>query len=229
MSSTEPSHLSEYKAGPRSRMRRRTERASYDRAAVHAVLDEGLVAHVGIAEGEQPFVLPMVYVRVGESVYLHGARGSRLLRALSGGKPLCLTVTLLDGLVLARSAFHHSMNFRSVTVYGTPQAVEDEQEKLEVMDALVEHVCAGRTADARPANPAESKATSLIRIDIEEAAVKARSGPPIDDEADYGLDCWAGVIPLQETAGVPVADPRMPADCAVPDYVAPGAIARRHR
>jgi uncharacterized protein len=193
----------------RSTVRRLPQRASYEEAAIHAILDEGLVAHVGLAVDGQPYVLPMVYGRVGRTLYLHGASVSRLARQLALGVPVCLTVTLLDGLVLARSAFHHSANDRSVVALGTAALVTDEAEKLRALEAFTDHVLRGRWAEVRPPNVQELKATSVLRLPLGEASAKVRSGPPKDDEEDLGLDCWAGVLPLRLTALAPVDDPQL--------------------
>ena len=191
---------------PRTRLRRRPERGSYDRAVVEAVLDDGLVCHLGFAVDGQPFVIPTTYARVGDVVYVHGAAASRMLRELREGVPACLTVTLVDGLVLARSAFHHSMNYRSVVILGAATQVTDEAEKLDALAAIVEHVFPGRWATARPPTPAELRATMVLRLPIEEASAKVRTGGPIDDPEDLTWPCWAGVVPLRLTPLAPVPD-----------------------
>jgi nitroimidazol reductase NimA-like FMN-containing flavoprotein (pyridoxamine 5'-phosphate oxidase superfamily) len=210
-----------YVPSARSQTKRRKERISYDCEAVHAVLDEGLVGHVGIVDDGRAFVLPMAYARIGSSVYLHGARASRLLRNLcttGGSATATMTVTLLDGVVLARSAFHHSMNFRSVAIFGTCSGVDDPGEKMDAMHALIEHVAKGRWADTRQPNRAEMAATLAVRLDIEEASVKSRSGAPVDDEEDYALGHWAGVMQFPQLVGAAVADPRLEPGCEVPAY-----------
>ncbi|QRK06185.1 pyridoxamine 5'-phosphate oxidase family protein [Archangium violaceum] len=181
----------------RGTVRRLPQRASYEEPVIHAILDEGLVAHVGVAVEGQPYVLPMVYGRIGRNLYLHGASVSRLARQLSQGVPVCLTVTLLDGLVLARSAFHHSANYRSVMVLGTASLVTDDAEKTRALEAITNHALRGRWAEVRPPNGQELKATSVLRLPLEEASAKIRTGPPRDDEEDLSLDCWAGVLPLR--------------------------------
>ncbi|OJH34858.1 pyridoxamine 5'-phosphate oxidase family protein [Cystobacter ferrugineus] len=181
----------------RGTVRRLPQRASYDEAVIHAILDEGLVAHVGIAVEGQPYVIPMVYGRIGRHLYLHGASVSRLARQLAQGIPACLTVTLLDGLVLARSAFHHSANYRSVVVLGTAVPVTDAEEKTRALEAITNHALRGRWAEVRPPNAQEMKATSVLRLPLEEASAKVRTGPPHDDEEDLSLECWAGVLPLR--------------------------------
>ncbi|MFT4569713.1 MAG: nitroimidazol reductase NimA-like FMN-containing flavoprotein [Hyphomicrobiaceae bacterium] len=208
-----------YGPGERSRVRRRAERASYDREDVHAVLDAGHVVHVGMVMDDHPFVLPMAYVRVDETVYLHGSRGSRLMRNLAKGEPVSLTVTLVDGLVLARSAFHHSMNYRCVSVFGCGRAVEEDTEKTRVLMAMVEGLCPGRAGDTRVPNEAELAATLLVGVAIDEASVKRRSGPAVDDESDYSLDHWAGVVRLNTAPVAVEADSRMPSGTPLPGYL----------
>ena len=205
----------------RVRLRRKRERGSYDRAAIEAILDEALIGHVGIAdEHGQPFVIPTLHARSGDVVYLHGSSASRTLRALRDGAPLCLTVSLLDGLVLARAAMHHSANYRSVMLLGRARVVEDEHEKLAALEAIVEHIVAGRWAEARPPSEKELKATAVLALALEEASAKIRTGPPIDDEEDYALPVWAGVIPIASEARAAEPDPRLPAGVAPPDAVA---------
>ncbi|HET6882736.1 MAG TPA: pyridoxamine 5'-phosphate oxidase family protein [Pirellulales bacterium] len=202
----------------RSQVRRLAKRAVYDRAAIEAILDEGLICHVGFVADGQPFVIPTIHVRIGDSVYLHGSPASRMLQTLAAGGEACLTVTLVDGLVLARSAFHHSMNYRSVVLFGRGSPVEDERQKLDVLNCLSEHLIQGRWAEVRSPNPNELKGTLVVRIPIDEVSAKVRTGPPLDDEEDYALTVWAGVLPLRLAASLPVADPRLPADIPVPGY-----------
>ncbi|PTL85827.1 pyridoxamine 5'-phosphate oxidase family protein [Vitiosangium sp. GDMCC 1.1324] len=193
----------------RGTVRRLPQRASYEEPVIHAILDEGLVAHVGVTVEGQPYVLPMVYGRIGRNLYLHGASVSRLARQLAQGVPVCLTVTLLDGLVLARSAFHHSANYRSVVALGTAVLVTDEGEKLRALEAITDHALRGRWAEVRAPNAQELKATSVLRLPLEEASAKIRTGPPRDDEEDLPLDCWAGVLPLRLMALPPVPAPEL--------------------
>lgn len=200
----------------RSTVRRLPARASYDRADVDAILDEGLVAHVGLAVDGQPFVIPMVYARAGERLFLHGSAASRTARALATGVPVCVTVTLLDGLVLARSAFHHSMNYRSVVILGTARAIVDPDERLAALRAIVEHMYPGRWDATRPPNAQELKATTVLALPIQEATAKARTGPPIDDAADLALPHWAGVLPIRLAASAPIPDPGLPAGVPMP-------------
>ena len=203
----------------RTRVVRESERGVYDRATAYQILDEGFICHVGFAVDGQPFVIPTGYGRVGDSLYIHGSAASRMLRNLDQGVPVCVTVTLLDGLVLARSIFNHSMNYRSVVVLGTAKAVTDPAEKLEALRLLSEHILPQRWAEARQPNERELKATSVLRLPIEEFSAKVRQGPPIDDEPDYSFPVWAGVIPLNITTGTPINDPRLDPSTPVPGYV----------
>lgn len=210
----------------RVRLRRLPQRGVYDRAAVHAILDEGLVCHVGFVAEGQPFVIPTTYARVEDRLYIHGSAASRMLRTLREGIPVSVTVTLIDGLVLARSAFHHSMNYRSVVALGTAREVTDPAEKLAALDAIVEHVVPGRTGQIRPPSASELKATLVLTLPLDEVSAKVRSGPPLDDEEDYALPHWAGVIPLRLEPSAPIADPRLAsgieAPIAVQTYRRPG-------
>src|SRR5438270_2037225 len=187
-------------------VRRHPERADYEREAIDAILDEGLVGHLGFAAGEQPYVIPMLHARAGDTLYLHGAPASRLLGTLATGARFCFTVTLVDGLVLARSAFHHSLNYRSVVVIGQARAVTDPEEKLAALEALVEHVLPGRTADARGPSKPELRVTEVIALDLDQASAKVRTGPPVDNRADMSLPVWAGELPLQLVPGDPIPD-----------------------
>src|SRR5438270_13953134 len=207
-----------YSPTARTRVTREPERGVYDRAAAYQVLDEGFICHVGFVVDNQPFVIPTGYGRSGDNLYIHGSAASRMLRNLDQGIAVCVTVTLLDGLVLARSIFNHSMNYRSVVVLGTAVAVNDPQEKLDALRALSEHILPGRWADVRQPNERELKATLVMRLPIEEFSAKVRQGPPIDDEADYSFPTWAGVIPLSMVAGAPVDDPKLIKDTPVPPY-----------
>lgn len=203
----------------RTTVRRLPKRAAYEREAVHAILDEGLVCHVGFAVDGQPYVIPTAYGRVGETFYIHGSAASRMLKTLSGGVPVCVTVTLLDGLVLARSAFHHSMNYRSAVVLGMARLVEDEVEKARALEAIVEHIVPGRGADVRQPNAKELLATSVLALPIEEASAKIRTGPPIDDPEDMTLPVWAGVLPLRLTTQPLQPDPALAPAIDAPAYV----------
>lgn len=200
----------------RTTLIRRPERGAYDRSIVNAILDEALICHVGFAVDGQPFVLPTTHARIDDRLYIHGSVGGRMLRTLRRGAPICVTVTLIDGLVLARSAFHHSMNYRSVVILGGAREVEDEAEKRRAFSALVDHVLAGRSAQTREASAQELKATSVLCVPIAEASAKVRTGPPLDDDGDYDLPYWAGVLPIRLEAEPPVADPRLPAGIPLP-------------
>jgi len=213
----------------RTRIKRHPERATYDRAAVEAILDEALMCHIGFVVDGQPYVIPTIHARVGDHVYLHGAAASRMLETLGGGAPVCLTATLLDGLVLARCAFSHSMNFRSVVVLGVPTEVTDEAEKLRALEAIVEHVVPGRWRDARHPTEIEMRSTRVVRMPLDEVSAKIRTGPPKDQADDLGLDVWAGVIPLSVVPGRPAADPALRAGIAVPEYVEHYRVEGRRR
>jgi uncharacterized protein len=204
---------------PRTRVVREADRGVYDRETVYRILDEGFLCHVGFVADGQPFVIPTSYGRRDDSLYIHGSAASRMLRQLKDSVPVCVTVTLLDGLVLARSVFNHSMNYRSVVILGKATMVEDPQEKLAALQSISEHIIPGRWADARQPNERELKQTSVLRLPIEEFSAKVRTGPPIDDEEDYSFPTWAGVVPLEMIAGAPINDPRLDAVRAVPRYV----------
>lgn len=184
-------------------------RAAYDRATIEEILDEALVAHVGFVQDGQPYVIPTLHARIGDLVYFHGSAASRTIRALSEGTPACLTVTLLDGLVLARSAVHHSVNYRSVIVLGTATPVDGPDERLRALHAFTERLVPNRWEEVRPPTEKELKAVSVLAMRLDEASAKARSGPPLDDAEDYSLPVWAGCIPLATTVGAPVPDPQL--------------------
>lgn len=204
----------------RTRVRRRAQRGRYDRATIDAILDEGLVCHVGFAVDGQPYVIPTTYARVEDRLYVHGSAANRMLRTLAGGVPACVTVTLLDGLVLARSAFHHSMNYRSVVVLGQAAEVAAPEERLMALEAIVEHVLRGRWKEVRRPTEQELGATTVLRLPLDESSAKVRTGPPLDDEEDLALGCWAGVIPLRMVAEAPVPDAQLPARVAPTPSVA---------
>ncbi|MET0151199.1 MAG: pyridoxamine 5'-phosphate oxidase family protein [Candidatus Binatia bacterium] len=201
---------------PRTTVKRMPKRGAYDRATIEAILDEGLVCHLGFAVEGQPYVLPTIYARVGDEVYLHGSAASRMLGTLGDGVALCLTVTLLDGLVLARSAFHHSVNYRSVVLLGTARAVIEPEAKTRALHAIVDHVLADRWQAVRPPTEQEMKATTVLALPLSEASAKLRSGGPLDDEEDYELPVWAGHLPLTLVPGAPVPDARLVGGVAVP-------------
>jgi len=207
-------------ASDRVRLRRKRERGSHERALIDAILDEALIAHLGIVdERGQPFVVPTLHARSGDVVYCHGSLASRTLRALAAGAPACLTVSLLDGLVLARSAMHHSANYRSVMLLGRAHTIENEDEKLRALEAVVEHIVPGRWAEVRAPTPNELAATAVLALPIEEASAKVRAGGPVDDEPDYELTAWAGVIPLACSALEPQPDPRLRPGTPLPEHV----------
>jgi len=207
-----------YTPSERTRVVREPQRGVYDRAAAYRILDEGFICHVGFIADGQPFVIPTGYGRAGDNLYIHGSAASRMLRRMDDGVPVCVTVTLLDGLVLARSIFNHSMNYRSVVVLGTAVAVEDPAEKLEALRVLSEHILPGRWKDSRQPNERELKATLVMRLPITEFSAKVRQGPPIDDAEDYAFPTWAGVIPLEMFAGKPISDPKLHPNVPVPAY-----------
>jgi len=204
----------------RTKVRRLPARGAYDRDTINSIIDEALICHVGFVVEGKPVVIPTIHWRDGDRLYLHGSVASRMLRSLEKGVEACVTITLLDGLVMARSSFHHSMNYRSVVVYGNAQQVLDREEKLRALDVLVEHVCAGRTRDARRPNEQELRQTMVLSLPIDEASAKVRTGGPSDDEEDYALPVWAGVIPLKLVAQSPVSDERLSNGIPIPDYAA---------
>jgi nitroimidazol reductase NimA-like FMN-containing flavoprotein (pyridoxamine 5'-phosphate oxidase superfamily) len=203
----------------RTTLKRLPQRGSYDREVVYRILDEGLVCHVGFAVEGQPFVIPTAYGRVGDKLYIHGSAASRTLRDLSGGVPVCVTVTLLDGLVLARSAFHHSINYRSVVILGAATMVAAAEEKMTALKAFTDHVIPGRWDDVREPNEQELKGTSVLALPLLEVSAKVRTGPPKDDEEDMTIPVWAGELPLRITAGSPVDDPQLSVGISQPAYV----------
>lgn len=202
----------------RNRLMRYPKRGSYDKAVIHPILDEGLVCHVGFAIDGQPYVIPTIHARQGERLLLHGLKGGRLLEHVDAGNPVCVTVTLLDGLVLARTVFNHSMNYRSVVLFGRGATIVDEAEKLAALECLTEHVVRGRWRDARPPTPKELKATTIVALDIESASAKTRQGPPGDDGDELDFPVWAGVVPLPVVPGEPVTDPKQTESYPLPDY-----------
>ncbi len=211
--------MSRFEPTAKTKLRRLPKRGAFDRKTVEDILDAGFVAHVGFVDGGQPFVLPMIYGRDGGMVYLHGSAGGRHLRALAAGGNICVTVTVVDGLVLARSAFHHSMNYRCVVVLGRAEKVSDQTQKLRALEIISEHVLPGRWQDARKPNAAEMKQTLVVALPLSECSAKIRTGPPLDEEEDYSLPIWAGVVPMKTVFGAPAADLRLAAGGRVPDYL----------
>jgi nitroimidazol reductase NimA-like FMN-containing flavoprotein (pyridoxamine 5'-phosphate oxidase superfamily) len=203
----------------RSRIKRLHERGSYDRAAIDAVLDAGLVCHVGYSFDDHPYVSTTSYWRDGDRVYWHGSAASRMLRRVKGGVPVCFNVALIDGLVMARSGFHHSINYRNVMLFGQAEPLDDPEAKLAALEAFTERLWPGRWAEMRATTTQELKATTVVVMAIEEGGAKIRTGPPKDDEEDYALDIWAGVIPLKLTAGAPVPDPRLKPGIPLPAHI----------
>ncbi|MGH2710861.1 MAG: pyridoxamine 5'-phosphate oxidase family protein [Actinomycetota bacterium] len=203
---------------PRATVKRMPERAVYDRETIEAILDEAVFCHVAVVVDGAPRVIPTIHARSGDTLFIHGSNASRTLRAIKGDAEVCVVVTLLDGLVLARSAFNSSMNYRSVVVYGTASEVTDPDEKWEAQRALVEHVIPGRSADARMPNEKELRQTTILAIPLDESSAKVRMGPPSDEEEDYSLDVWAGEIPFLTVPQPPIDDPRLPPGVSAPDY-----------
>jgi uncharacterized protein len=211
--------MSTFSPTERTTLKRLPKRAKYDRDAVFEILNEAFICHVGFVAGGKPVVIPTSYARIGDDLYIHGSAASRMLRSLEQGIDVCVTVTLIDGLVLARSAFHHSLNYRSVVIFGKAIAVDDPDEKIRALHAFTEHVVPGRWAEVRRPNEGELKATLVLKLHLIEVSAKIRTGPPIDDEEDYKLAVWAGVVPLTLVAHAPIVDDRVPASIDAPDYV----------
>ncbi len=203
----------------RTKLRRLPKRGAFDRETIYPILDEAFICHVGFVVDGQPYVIPTGFARIGDDLYIHGSSASRMLRNLAKGVDVCVTVTLVDGLVLARSAFHHSMNYRSVVILGKAELVEDADEKNKALEAFTEHIIPGRWPEIRWPSELELKATSVLKLPIEEASAKIRTGDTIDDENDYQLDVWAGVIPLKLIGGAPVRDSKLAAGIETPDYL----------
>jgi uncharacterized protein len=206
----------EYEQTERTRIYRKPGRGSYDRELVHSILDEALTCHVGFVQDGQPYVIPTIHARDGETLYLHGAKGNRMLKSLTDGTPCCVTVTLVDELVLARAALHHSLNYRSAMVLGTAREITDPQEKERALHTVVEHIAPGRADEVRGADETDLKSTRVLSIPIEEVSAKIRTGPPVDEEADMELPHWAGQLPLTSGAGDPIPAPDLIGDPPVP-------------
>lgn len=212
--------MDEFRPTARTRPTRAAQRVSYDRELVHGVLDEAVVSHVGFVVDGAPIVLPQLHARVEDVLYLHGSTGARaLLAARDGGLQVCVTVTLLDALVLARSAFHHSVNYRSVVIHGTATVVDDDDDKAAALAMLVQRIAPGRGAGTRPPARKELAATTVLRLPLQEVSAKARTGPPVDEDDDLSLPYWAGVLPLRTVPGPPIPAPDLPADIEVPEHV----------
>jgi uncharacterized protein len=209
----------DYKPTERTRVFRKPGRGTYDRELVHSILDEALVCHVGFVQDGQPYVTPTIHAREGETLYLHGANANRTLKALAGGVSCCVTVTLVDELVLARAALHHSLNYRSAMVLGTAREVTDSAEKERALRAVVEHIAPGRSEEVRGPDETDLRSTKVLSMAIEEASAKVRTGPPLDDDDDLDLPYWAGQLPLTRGTGDPVPAPDLTRDLPVPDHV----------
>ena len=203
----------------RNKVKRHPERGQYDRAAIYPIVDEGLICHVGFIQDEQPFVIPTLHAREGDTILLHGARGSRLLRHAESGGALCITITLVDGIVLARSAFSHSINYRSAVIFGRGAPIAGEAARLRALELFTERLIPGRWREARPPSAVELKQTAIVAVAIESASAKVRAGPPKDAADDLDLPVWAGVLPLRQVAGAPLADPQLDAGIEVPGYI----------
>jgi uncharacterized protein len=212
--------MTEFKKSTKTRINRLPKRGHYDRETIYKILDEALICHVGFVENGQPHVIPINFARLDDTIILHGAKASRLLKHIAAGHPVCVEATLVDGLVLARSVFHHSVNYRSVVLFGTGSAIEDETEKLAALEAVTEHLIPGRWQEARLPNRKELNATTVVAIEIDEASAKVRMGPPADDQEDYTLPVWAGVLPLQELPLSPIRDELQSDDVPLPQYIA---------
>ena len=215
-STTMPRH---FEQEARNRVRRMPTRGSYSRDEIYPIVDQAMICHVGIVQDGQPFVIPTLHARRGDEILLHGASTSRLMRYVQEGNPVCITVTHTDGIVLARSVFHHSINYRSAVLFGTGYLVTGDEAKNEALKAFTDRIMPGRWDDARLPTAVELKATSVVAVTIESASAKVRVGPPGDDDEDYALPVWAGVVPLAEHAGTPIADPKLTEGIAVPDYI----------
>ena len=209
----------EFEQTPRNRVRRIPERGQYDQSTIYAIIDEALICHVAFAVDGQPFVIPTIHARMGDELILHGAKASRLMKHIQAGNPVSVAITLLDGLVMARSVFHSSMNYRSVVLFGHGRTLDANDEKMAALAALTEHLAHGRWQDARLPTLQELSATAVVALPIESASAKLRSGPPNDDPADYALPIWAGVLPLQQAALPPVADSQLASGIEAPDYL----------
>jgi nitroimidazol reductase NimA-like FMN-containing flavoprotein (pyridoxamine 5'-phosphate oxidase superfamily) len=210
--------MTDFSTTDRSQIKRKPERGLYDREAIYAILDEALICHVGFVEHAQPYVIPINFARVGDTIVLHGAKASRLLKHVGAGQAVCVEATLVDGLVLARSVFNHSVNYRSVVLFGSGRVLEEDQEKLAALEAITEHLIPGRWHEARRPTAKELKATSVVSIDIDQGSAKVRSGPAVDDEEDYALPVWAGVLPLEEIALPAAPDERLAPGVVAPAY-----------
>ena len=212
--------MADFSKNNKNTIKRLPKRGHYDRETIYRILDEALICHVGFVQDRQPYVIPINFARVDDTIVLHGAKASRLLKHIEAGHPICVETTIVDGLVLARSVFHHSVNYRSVVLFGTGHLLQDEQEKLHALEAVTEHLIPGRWKEARLPNAKELNATSVVSIRIDDASAKVRVGPPMDEEEDYVLPVWAGVLPLQELALPPLQDELQSREISLPDSIA---------
>jgi uncharacterized protein len=212
--------MTDFAKTEKNNIKRLPKRGHYDRETIYRILDEALICHVGFADGGQPYVIPINFARMDDTIVLHGAKASRLLKHVEAGHPICVEVTIVDGLVLARSVFHHSVNYRSVVLFGTGGLVTDGREKLAALEAVTEHLIPGRWKDARLPNQKELNATSVVSIRIEEASAKVRLGPPVDEEEDYTLPVWAGILPFEQTSLTPIRDGLQTEEVMLPHYIA---------
>ena len=207
------------KSSNRSKMNRLPSRGFYDKETINQIIDEALYCHVSFVHSNQPYIIPTIHARMNDRIVLHGAKGSRLMKHIAEGNEICIAITHMDGLVLARSVFHHSMNYRSVVIFGKGKLLENKVEKLEALKTITEHLISGRWEDARKPNEKELNATTVVSIDINEASAKIRTGPPIDDDEDYKLSVWAGVIPISQKFDSPMNDPKLNEDIVLPNYI----------
>jgi nitroimidazol reductase NimA-like FMN-containing flavoprotein (pyridoxamine 5'-phosphate oxidase superfamily) len=203
----------------RNKVKRMPERGHYDAATIYPIVDAALLCHVGFALGGQPYIIPTLHARQGDTILLHGAKGSRLLRYIQSGGEVCITMTLIDGIVLARSVFHHSINYRSAVLFGKGAVIADDQARLQALEAFTERLIPGRWQDARIPNALELKQTTIVAVPIESASAKVRTGPPGDEDDDLGLPVWAGILPIRQIAGAPIADPQLNSGIELPDYI----------
>jgi nitroimidazol reductase NimA-like FMN-containing flavoprotein (pyridoxamine 5'-phosphate oxidase superfamily) len=211
--------MTDFAKTEKNSIKRLPKRGHYDRETIYAILDEALICHVGFVQAGQPYVIPINFARLGDTIVLHGAKASRLLKHIESGNPVCVEVTIVDGLVLARSVFHHSVNYRSVVLFGTGRILLDQHEKLAALEAVTEHLIPGRWKEARLPNQKELNATSVVSIRIDQASAKVRLGPPVDEEEDYGLPVWAGVLPFRERSSAPIQDELQSQDIPLPGYI----------
>jgi len=212
--------MSQFPKTERNRVKRLPQRGFYDYETIYKILDEALICHVGFVDNQEPFVIPINFARMDDAIVLHGSKSSRLLKHIQAGNQICIEATIVDGIALARSAFNHSINFRSVVLFGTGQSIEDEEGKLAALEAVVEHLIPGRWSEARQPDHKELAATQVVSIKIDEASAKIRTGMPVDNEEDYDLPIWAGLLPMQTAILTPIRDERLKEDILLPDYVA---------